>query len=156
MLNCTEGGAHIAGIDHLSLTEATADFAPFDVKGAIGRADDRHMSVHAVVDFSIDALEHASMIALSCAALADEVGPDLSGLWRLQSKVETLCRVIAPLPLVNILAAAEVNAALGQSRDDMTPADHLKRLRSLFLAIQRAAAFAVPRLCRAAGKKHWR
>lgn len=155
VLNCTEGGAHIAGMEHLSLAEATADWKalppPAPVLERARRAgDERERSQ------KLGAWTHATALALDacvdaarrCRALGASARPDARALARAEKQ---LARTLRRAPLVSLVAQKEIGAARERARLATTLAENLAAARELYAVVERAGALLAEPL-RAAGR----
>ncbi|NOT29294.1 MAG: DUF115 domain-containing protein, partial [Planctomycetes bacterium] len=76
LVNCTEGGAHITGMEHLSLRETSADWQPVEVEAVLERACTdldraaRRAKLAAWAQRTLRALEECVTLARRCRALA--------------------------------------------------------------------------------------
>ena len=152
MINATEGGAHIAGMEHLSLDKATADFAPFDVKGAIAGAADSHdqrrarREVLTHVEHVASSMQGIAHAANYCDALALKAVRKPRLVGKLIAEEEALRRTIAGQPLFDMLCSTVIDAATMQSGEETDLAGSLDTLRGLHAALRGAAEFVRPLL----------
>jgi hypothetical protein len=152
LLNCTEGGARIAGMEHLPLSSASAGWTPLeeDVGAALDRAleghdpRDRHVKLREWARRTLTALEECVRLARTCRGLA---GPgDTKALARSEKK---LSQALRRAPLVSLVAQGEILAARDAARAARTVAQNLVAARRLYGVVERAGVELVEPLRRA-------
>jgi hypothetical protein len=143
VLNCTEGGAHIAGMEHLPLAEASADWAPLAPVAALLErahavdATARRGALRAWVRRTSAALEACVTSARRCAHLAARSRPDAEGLQRAERE---LAGALRAAPLVSLVAQGDIAAARERARAATDLGANLDAARALYGVVERAGA----------------
>lgn len=140
LINCTEGGAHIRGMEHLPLSEASANWPrPVEVEDVLERAgvgldrDARRAKLASWAQGTLRALEECVTLARRCRALAK--GGDAAALGRAEKK---LVQALRGAPLVSLVAQGEIAQAREDARLAHTLAENLAAAQSLYAVVERA------------------
>jgi hypothetical protein len=140
LLNCTEGGAHVAGFEHVPLRTASAGWStPVEAAPVLARAAldvDPGRGARAVhwARRTLRALDECTGLARRCAALAHG---DAQALGRAEKK---LSRALRAAPLIALVAQDEIAAARERARVARTLDENLAAARMLFGVVERAGA----------------
>ncbi len=154
VLNCTEGGARIAGMEHLELAEASADWEPLPSVGALlerAHAVDVAAQRQALAGWAARtaaALAECVATARRCRALAARAGADSAGLAEAERK---LAQALRAAPLVSLAAQKEIQEARERGRLARSLSENLEAARALYAVVERAGALLAGPL-RAAGR----
>ena len=154
LLNCTEGGAHIDGMEHLPLREAIDRFmtAPVDVAAGFDALASGERSPRTVLSNLLDA--RASVRQCHTAtkrglSLIKKIERGHGRLERLSEAERALSAALAPVRFLSLFAQKELTALNTEARDANTLKDNLAATRALFRAVQKAADAMAPQLDRA-------
>jgi len=152
ILNCTEGGARIRGMEQLELSAATASWTPLEEP--IGAVLDRHVREHATgarpagarrerlrgrVCAMIAALDPCLELARRCRRLAATAARDPASLDELGRAERELSRALRPVQFFSLVAQDEIAAAQERARTARDMAENLAAARSLFDVVERSA-----------------
>jgi len=153
LLNCTEGGARIRGMEQLELSSASAAWEPFDE--SVGAVLDRATRDHAPgarrerlrerVDAMVAALDPCLELARRCSLLATQA-EDLEELGRAEKE---LSRALKPVQFFSLIAQDKIIAAQEQARTARDMAANLLAARTLFDVVERSARLLRDPLARA-------
>jgi hypothetical protein len=140
LINATEGGVHIDGMEHLPLAEVVASLAgAIDVGdeldavvAALDRAD-RLARVAAWRRHTQRDLARAARLARLAMTLADRNTP--ASLRRLERTERALAAALTEHAFVALPAQRSVEAALDEARRPATADDYLRASRALFAAV---------------------
>ena len=142
VMNCTEGGARIAGMEHLPLRVASEGWAPLPpIAPALGRARDgfevpaRRAALCAWTRRTSAALAECVRRARRCRALAGATRVDEAGLARAE---RALAAALRAAPLVSLVAQAEIAEAKERARFAHTLQENLSAARELYTVVERA------------------
>ncbi|MEW6073530.1 MAG: 6-hydroxymethylpterin diphosphokinase MptE-like protein [Planctomycetota bacterium] len=146
VLNCTEGGARIPGMEHLGLAEAAAALpsARIDAGVALDRAlgavdlAARRARLAAHVGAMAAALAPALALARRAARLAALARGDSRHLAALAAAEGELSAALKPLPLLALVAQAEIRRAQEEGRRATNLAASLAASTALFGVVERA------------------
>jgi len=140
LLNCTEGGARIHGMEHLALREATADWtAELAVEpvleGAAAGLDvpARRAELRAWTVRTLAALAECVARARRCEALASAGRTDELGRAE-----KALTRALRGAALVSLVAQDEIAQARERARLARTVSENVDAARSLYAVVARA------------------
>lgn len=155
VMNCTEGGAHIGGMEHLPLAEATADWDALPPIAPVleraqrgGDVQDRRARLRAWARTTAAALDTCVGAARRCHALSTRAQADAQVLARAEKR---LAEALRGAPLVSLVAQKEIGAARERARLARTLAENLAAARELYAVVERAGALLAEPL-RAAGR----
>lgn len=156
LLNCTEGGAYIEGMEHLPLAEAIARHmqAPLDVEGrlegAVAGMDRaaRRARMRAQVEEMHDAVATCVHLARRCARLAEKTlrRPEL--LPKLDAAEKELVAALQPVLFISLLEQEELRAAREAGQAARTLKASLAASRRFFALVERAGAVVRPGLAK--------
>jgi hypothetical protein len=146
LLNCTEGGALIRGMEHVPLAEAVRAWtAPLPPVGAVleraARGVDlaaRRERMASALRERLSALEPCRRLAERCALVARAAERDPSRLDGLARHEAELGRALRPLRFVSLLAQSEIVAAQEDARRARDLRANLAAARRLFDVVLRA------------------
>ncbi len=146
LVNCTEGGARIAGMEQRTLAEMLAGWsAPLpDVGAALDAAvagldvAARRERLTGRVRDMLAALEPCLELAGECRRLAGAAAPDRRRLERLAAHERRLSRALAPVRLFSLVAQGEIVAAQEEARVARSLEQNLAAARRLFAVVERA------------------
>jgi hypothetical protein len=140
LVNATEGGVYIEGMEHRPLAEVVAAFVDdLDVGAAldevVGELDveARRARVTAWRARTRRDLARAARLARVASALVDRGTP--AALRRLARVERQLAAALADHPFAALPAQRSVEAALDEARRPATEADYLRASRALFAAV---------------------
>jgi hypothetical protein len=145
ILNCTEGGAHIDGMEHVSLIEAAQRYAVHDVSvdraleeaiGAIRPLERRKLTLRRV-DEMLAALTRCTTHARECAALADRAKrrPDL--LRKLAATEGELSGALGAVHFVSAMMQREIRVATEAGKRASTVSEGLDVSLRMYEAVMR-------------------
>jgi hypothetical protein len=142
LLNCTEGGAHIRGLEHVPLRAAGAGWErPLEVEPVLERAASgldvpaRRARMAEWARRTLRTLEECTALARRCRALAD--AGRVEELGRAERKLSAALR---GAPLVSLVAQDEIVRASEAARTARTAEENLAAARSLYAVVERAGA----------------
>lgn len=145
VINATEGGAYIEGMEHISLADAHARFiadAPdLDVAGLLDRAiagidlAARRRDVAAGCTAMLGELRKARRNARRCDQLAARVATDARAERELARHERALGRGLAGVHFLSILGQAAIDRASDRARNTVGCADLLAASRELYATI---------------------
>ena len=147
LLNCTEGGALIRGMEHVPLAEAAASWPdrPGEPIGPVlqracesvdprGRAQRLAQALAGV----IQGLDRGLELARRCSRLAHAAGHDAHRLKELGRAESELSRALKPLRLLALYAQDEILAARESARRATSVGENLDAALSLYALVDRA------------------
>ncbi len=148
LLNCTEGGARIAGMEHLPLSEAARSWrAGLELGGVLDRAhatsrpEDRRARLARSVSETLSGLERSARLAASCRSLARRASADPRALHGLQAREQELVRALRETRMVSLLAQEDIARAREAARIARSLPENLDASTRLYQAVERAAVF---------------
>jgi hypothetical protein len=143
LLNCTEGGARIRGMEHLPLAAVADSWTrTIEVEPVLGRAAEgldvpaRRSALAAWTQRTLRTLESSVRLARRCARLADDGGT--ARLAELGRHERRLVRTLRDAPLVSLLAQEAIVRAREEGRAARTLAQNLAAARSLYAVVEEA------------------
>ena len=154
--NCTEGGAHIAGMEHAPLARFIERVAGSTVDpmglvqsavAGLGRAEREREAAAKLARLRAD-LQRCRSLARRCMRLAARHA-GAPGDTRLDRAERDLVAALGSLRLLSMMAQAEIGGALIEARDVTSVAEAIERSAALFAEVDRAAAWLEPRVRRA-------
>jgi len=153
ILNCTEGGARIDGMEHVRLAEASAAWRrPLEVGPLLDRSlagfdpRERRRILCASTTDMLQALETCLRLTRSCRAQLARAagaqgdaarGAELEKLGRAEKE---LSRALRGAPLVSLVAQADIARATEQARRARSLDENLAAARTLYAVVERAGA----------------
>ncbi len=156
LLNCTEGGARIDGMQHLPLARAIERYvdAPVDIGARFDALADfdpeaRRAAVLEGLQAHREATRRCQSVAKRGVSLIKKLEKGRTQLERLSEAETALSEAIAPVRFISLLATKELSEVSTAGKDANTLADNLASTRRLFRAVQKAADTIAPRLKRA-------
>ena len=142
LLNCTEGGARIDGMEHRTLGEVSAGWQrPLEVAPSLERARsgfdavERRRRLSTWAGDTSRSLEGCVALARRCRTLAARSSGGRGELARVEKELSSALRSV---PLVSLVAQREIVQAVERARTARTLAENLGAARSLFQAVERA------------------
>lgn len=145
IVNATEGGARIAGFEHLALAEATAAWTePVDVAGPLERAagshdeQDRRQRLLAANRAQLRALEACGREVRSCAELARKARKNEDRLRALGRAEKKLVEALRAAPIVSLLSQREILAAREAAERARSVEENLQASERLYAVVRRA------------------
>ncbi len=155
LINATEGGAHIEGMEHIPLAEAIQriEDEPLDVPTLLdemlARTDRRARArtLLARIEEVQAGLSAANRLARQCLDLVGRDQPTDKQLRKLQRLEEELNAALQPAKVViSLFGQAEIVEATERARDATTLAENLDASRELFRVVRTAHEKGYPRL----------
>ena len=153
LINATEGGAFIAGMEHRRLIDVVGELdAAVDVAGAVDGAlaaidvDDRNRRVAAWRERVRADLARATRLARLAIRLGDL--NTAAALRRLPRVERALMAVLADHAFVALQAQSSIEAALDEARRPASAGDYLRASRALFVAAERTCGEVADALAR--------
>jgi hypothetical protein len=147
VVNATEGGAHIAGLEHLPLLEATSDWtAEVDVVGPLEQAaathdaGDRTRRLLEASRNQLRALEACGREVRTCLDLARRARRDEGRLPALARAEKKLTRALRDVPMVNLLSQQEILSARAAAETARTLEENLQASERLYGVVREALA----------------
>lgn len=146
LVNCTEGGARIQGMEQRALAEVLASWSePLPDVGAVLDAAaagvdlaERRARLGRHVHDMLAALEPCLKLAEECQRLAGAASADPQRLDRLATLERRLSRALRPVRLFSLVAQGEIVAAQEEARLARTLEQNLAAARRLFSVVARA------------------
>lgn len=142
LVNCTEGGARIQGMEHLALRALGASWRePLEVESVLERASQgldelaRRAELGAWTQRTLHATEECIALARRCHALANA-----GRLGELAKAEKKLAQTLRGAPLLSLVAQHEIVQAQERARLARTLEDNLSAARSLYAVAERAGA----------------
>ena len=144
--NCTEGGAHIDGMEHISLREFLDghEFEPLDVASVLDRAaaavdvSTRREAMRTAVIEMLAGLEDCVEEARKCGRLAGRAARDAGALEKLGHAEGRLSKAIGPLPFLSMLSQSRIRAAQERGQQADTLEENLAAAQQIFGVVQEA------------------
>jgi hypothetical protein len=159
IMNCTEGGARIAGAEHRTLADATASWQPQpDCTPLLDRASElrdpgaRRRALSSMARAQLAGLEECLRRVARCRELLPRAGADPSARERLGRAEKKLSQALRAALLVSLTGQAEITAAREAARRATDLAQNLAATRQLYDVVQRAGTLLLEPLrtaCRA-------
>ncbi len=152
LFNCTEGGAHIDGFNHISLREfidtQLSEVEPRDIAAEfaeLGRSDIGHRQTKALsrareIRTAIGRSEKAARKCLGLASQASTRKGKAKRLAQLANAEKKLTASLGPISFIALAAQAEVHRGRSAARDQVSIEDNLNASRRLFAAIRDSCA----------------
>ena len=147
LLNCTEGGALIRGMEHLPLAVAAAswpDRSDEPIGAVLQRSceaiDPRARAQRMARELAgvIQGLDRGLELASRCTRLARAAGHDARRLKELARAETELSRALKPLRLLALYAQDEILAAREAGRRATSVGENLSAAQSLYALVERA------------------
>lgn len=152
MINCTEGGAYIDGMEHAPLAETLAEFQGSVDAAAILDSVIEDMKVDqrrgAMQSWLLDLLKGVNTtlsLAHRCKRLTKQADTS-EGHEKLQRFERDLMAAVGPLQFVSMLAQLEIEYALEKARDAENVADAIESSERIFDTIIDIATWIRPQL----------
>lgn len=147
LLNCTEGGAFIPGMEHISLADAIARHMqqPFDVAAPFAALDARfdaaaHVAtIRARIELMCSSIDGCAEQARACRRLAEKVAKNPSRAPELDAAEKLLIPQLAPVIFISALAQTVIDESLAQARAAKTMTESLRASVRLYEAVENAA-----------------
>jgi len=158
VLNCTEGGARIRGMEHVPLAEAGLPAEAFACGEILDRAlagvamEDRRRRLAERLREMIAALDPCLDLARRSAALAGRAERDRGALEELGRREKEFAAALRPVRLFSLVAQDEIVQAQEQGRLAKDLAASLAASRALFRVVERAVLTLRDPLQRALGE----
>ena len=147
VLNCTEGGARIAGAEHVTLADASRGWAPLpDAAPFLDRAyeahdaDARRRALLAMTRGHLAGLEECLRRAARCREHLPRAARDASAREALGRSEKKLAQALRNAALTSLSAQAEIAAAREAARRATDLAANLAATERLYAIVERAAA----------------
>jgi hypothetical protein len=158
ILNCTEGGAFIDGMDHVTLKEALTPLVhPVDAAAILDEvvasidAPGRVAAVRARLAGLVATTRRAHDRARRAIALAEAAASDAAAERALRRLEQELIADLRDLGFVSMMAQREIGAAMTTASRVLDPAEALVASGSLFEAVARVTEQVAPMLAEALG-----
>ena len=148
LLNCTEGGAYIDGMEHVPLAEAAARYAGEDVAveavldGVIDGIDReaRRLLTLERVDAMLAALSACTTLARRCGDLAERAKRNTALSKKLTRAEEELSRTLDSLSFVSTMVQREIRAAMWAGKEARSAAEGLDASLQVYAAVLRVTS----------------
>ncbi|MCZ6597991.1 MAG: hypothetical protein O7B99_10155, partial [Planctomycetota bacterium] len=146
LFNCTEGGAHIRGMEHRPLEEVATAYCreEFEVAPVLDRAASsvdvapRRASMANHVRGMLDALAPCLELAERCQRLAAGAAKRPKLLHKLQAAERELSGALKPVRFLSLMAQNDILKAQEQASAAKTLEENLEAARLLFSVVERA------------------
>jgi len=147
LLNCTEGGAYIEGMEHVPLAEALARHGgeTVDAKAALSEAarsadvQARSAALHAEVKGMVAALDRCVELSRSCIRLADKAADKPRAMAELGTTEKQLTTALQAVLFLSVMVQGDIIAAQEEGQRATTTYASLAASKRLFRAILDAA-----------------
>lgn len=154
ILNCTEGGAHIQNMEHLTLAQASAGLAaaPLDVDAVLDAAQatfDRRKHkklLEAQIVRMQKALNSADAEVSRCETLAAQLRSKPVAFKQLDKEEKKLRASLAQVPFVSAWSGPEIEAAQRSCANASSLEDTITASRALYAVVRKSARAARPLL----------
>jgi hypothetical protein len=157
LLNCTEGGAHIKGFEHIPLAEAIADInlsngAMSDITGHFKAAQadvdvtGRRKLLAARLQQAKASLEKSYQLAMRCAKIATQVQKAKVKVSALTKAEADLSRAIKGSAFIALADQAEINSAIQLGMHAKTIQQNLAASRVLYTLVMREVPNILPKV----------
>ncbi len=147
LLNCTEGGAYIEGMEHIPLAEALARHGgqTVDAKATLSAAacsvdvPARSAALHAEVRGMVAALDRCVELSRSCLRLADRAAEKPRAMAELGAAEKQLTAALQAVLFLSVMVQGDIIAAQEEGQRAKTTYASLAASKRLFRAILDAA-----------------
>ena len=157
LFNCTEGGARIAGMNHVTLADFARriDGSEVDARAAMARAvaevqpAERRQATSLRLAELAGALRHCRARARRCSQLVERhagAEADVAALTRAEAD---LVRALASVQLISMMAQEEIGHAMLSARDVATVAEAMGKSARIFSLVAQAVEWLEPRVVEA-------
>ncbi len=146
LINATEGGANIRGMQHKPLADVISAYLRDDISvGAVldrATADfdpgPRRARMRAWIEERVERIRPCLEQASRCRSLARKASRDASGLEDLQKAEADLSRALKPVRFLSLIAQGEIVAAQQRAQEATSLEENLAAAEALFQVVERA------------------
>ncbi len=154
LVNSTEGGARIEGMEQIPLADAARRYAnaPVDAAGIFAAVvadidrDRRRERMGVRIAGMISALERCGTAADECLQLAPMAARRREALRGLAAKEKELTRAVDAVDFVSTMVQTEIHSAMSAGKGATTVEEGVAASTQMYRAIQRIVAVAIPEL----------
>ena len=159
IVNCTEGGAYIDGMEHTPLADELARFTgAVDVAAVLEEASSgldvgrRRELLRQRLGEMLTGTDRCVALASRCARLAAAAGRSEQAARALGRRERELIAALEPAVFLSLLAQREISAALDQAGDGRSEEAYLAASARLFEVVAATGRYVRPLLAEALGK----
>ncbi len=146
LVNSTEGGANIRGMQHRPLADAIATYVrePFPItevlaeRARVADVEGRRAAAGRFLERILLDLERCQDLVTQCQVLAHQARRDTTRLGRLQETETELVQALRPMRFLSLLAQGEITSAQERVLSATTLEENLSAAESLFGVVQKA------------------